>query len=179
MRNHNPLRNRIKHAIFGAFSGDPSDDEQKEIDERQSEGDRREAIFVEFVESIEEFAKLIDSGRVDGTETITYGKIRSWLPQFLPSKLLFSIHKETAKVLYGEGRGKKGRSLIAVTESGTLVSSFMIDRDRWINGPVERVVNVNRVHPNDIHPDTWWRIERATQQAKSVLAYAKNREARS
>lgn len=176
MRNHNSRWNQIKYKIFKALGSKPSAKEQKKIDKRQSEGDRREAIFVEFVDSIEEFAKLIRSGRIDGTETIKYAEPRSFVPLFLPPKLRFSTHSETAKVLYCEGRGKEGSSIIAITESGTLVSSFMIDGDNWDNGPVERVVHVNRVRPNDIHPGTWWKVASAAQKAKSVLAYAKSKK---
>jgi hypothetical protein len=177
VHNHNSRYNRFKHKAFDTLGSKPSAKEQKDIDERKCEGDHREAIFVELANSIEEIAAHIDRGQVDGTETITYAKSRPWVPLFLPPKLRFSTHEETAKVLYCESR-RKGSSIIAITKSGAFVSGFLFDGDNWVNGPVERVVNVNRVRPNDIHPDLWWKLARAAQQAKSVLAYAKSKGSR-
>lgn len=178
MRNHNPRMNRVKHKIFRAMSGSPTAKEQEAIDERQSEGDRREAIFVEFVESIEEFAKLIDSGRINGTEIITYATARKWLPTFLPPKLYFGVKEERAKVLFESAKGKR-REIIAITESGALVASFPYTGDAWLIGPTdEREVNVNRVRPNDVRPEYWSSLESAACNAKSILAYAKSKGAR-
>lgn len=178
MHNHNPRMNQLKHAVFGAFSGDPSDAEQKKIDERQSEGDRREAIFVELVGSIEEFARLIASGRIDGTESITYATARKWLPTFVSPKLYFSVKKETAKVLFERPKGKR-REIVAITKSGALVASFQYGGEAWLIGPTdEREVDINRVRPNDIRPEDWGVLESAACKAKSILAYAKSKKAR-